>query len=882
METLIHHFREHFSHSDDIAYVDRRGLRTVRRSYRELGQLAEQWAERLSERNIAKGDRVLLWAENSAQWVAAFYGCVLRGAIVVPLDAGSESGFVARVQKQVDAKVLLAGNVREPERVFDGLIMPLETPSHSQAATTLSVQAEHVERDDLVEIIFTSGTTAEPRGVCLTHGNLLTNLAPLEKEIRNYLRLERWFHPVRLLNLVPLSHIFGQFMALLVPPVLKGEVHFQNVLNPGEVIETIKAERISVVVLVPRFLESLMEKVERELGNDLNGRSEVAFFRRVWRARRLHRRLGWKFWAFVSGGATLPTGTETFWHTQGYAVVQGYGMTETAALVSVVHPFKPKKGSIGKHLPGMEMKVGANGEILVRGENIATGVWDGTVKPLTDAEGWLHTGDLARADESGHLYFQGRQKDVIVTSAGVNIHPEDLEAALNRQDEIRSSAVIGMEGRQGPEAVAILLLRDPASEAATAVAKANQELSSHQHIRRWLIWPEADFPRTPTQKVRKPALAEWARSRVRNQDDGTSVIAMREDISPASTLRTLLSKVSGEVPSTLDKSLRLDSDLKLDSLGRVELLSLLEDHYQVELDEAGISTATTLGEVEDQLRAQWAEARTDAPVDAIVERQKSSKGERSVGAGSESLVQVAKAPPYPYPRWPLNRAVSWTRAVLWRCCILPLAQCLSRIQVSGIENLQSLNEPALFVSNHVTYADPGVVLAALPGVLRNHMAVAMDGERLRSWRYPATNENPIRRLGLVAFYYLALLTFNVFPLPQRSGFRKSFAFAGRAMDRGYNVLVFPEGQLTEDGKLQPFRRGIGLLADGLRAPVVPIRLDGLFELRQRRRKGFWALLLRPGRVSVICGTPLRLAIDEDPNVITRTLEQAIANLEKGR
>src|SRR5262245_64900803 len=136
-KTLIHHFREHFSRSDDSAYVDRRGLRTVRRSYSELGQLAEQWAERLGERNITKGDRVLLWAENSAQWVAAFYGCVLRGAVVVPLDAGSESGFVARVQKQVDAKVMLAGNVREPERVFDGPIMLHMSSSDMQPSVLL-------------------------------------------------------------------------------------------------------------------------------------------------------------------------------------------------------------------------------------------------------------------------------------------------------------------------------------------------------------------------------------------------------------------------------------------------------------------------------------------------------------------------------------------------------------------------------------------------------------------------------------------------------------------------------------------------------------------------------------------------------------------------
>ena len=334
--------------------------------------------------------------------------------------------------------------------------------------------------------------------------------------MRKYSSWERFFHPIRFLNLVPLSHVFGQFMALLVPPLLKSEIHFQNALNPGEVMETVKTERISVVVTVPRLLESLKEKLERDVGVDcIATKQDGSFLQRVWRARHIHHRFGWKFWAFVSGGATLSASTESFWRNLGFAVVQGYGMTETAALVSVAHPFKPRSGSIGKQLPGMEMQVATNGEILVRGDNISPGIWSGGVKPLTDAEGWLHTGDLARTEESGHLYFQGRQKDVIVTAAGVNIHPEDLEAALNRQEGIRASAVIGVDGRQGPEPVAVLLLRDPSRDAAAAVADANRELAAHQQIRRWLIWPEADFPRTPTQKIRKPALADWIRSQAR-------------------------------------------------------------------------------------------------------------------------------------------------------------------------------------------------------------------------------------------------------------------------------------------------------------------------------------------------------------------------------
>jgi long-chain acyl-CoA synthetase len=881
--TLLHYFQQHFSHNGDTAYVDRLGLRTLRWSYQQIGEVAAGWAARLAERNVGKGDRVLLWAENSAHWVAAFYGCLLRGAVVVPLDAGSERGFAARVQQQVEAKVLLTDSSLERQSLLGGLpVLSLDAPPPT-VRTANARPVEHLEPNDLVEIIFTSGTTAEPRGVCLTHRNLLANLEPLEKEIQKYLRWERWFHPVRFLNLVPLSHVFGQFMALLVPPLLKSEVHFQNALNPGEVIETVKTERISVIVTVPRFLESLKEKLERdlELGH-IATMQDRSFLKRVWRARHVHRRFGWKFWAFVSGGATLPANTEAFWHNLGFAVVQGYGMTETAALVSVAHPFRPKKGSVGKQLPGMEMKVAVNGEILVRGDNISPGFWSGGVEPLTDAEGWLHTGDLARTGNGGHLYFQGRQKDVIVTAAGVNIHPEDLEAALNRQEGIRTSAVIGVDGRQGPEPVAVLLLRDPPPGAAAVVANANRELAAHQQIRRWLIWPEADFPRTPTQKVRKPALVEWIRSQAQESETGASGLIARGEPSP---LGVLLGKVSGEVPATLDPSLRLDSDLKLDSLGRVELLSLLEDHYQVELDEARMTSAATLGDVEEQLKAQWAQQPTEVAVESAsgrVDRLEHEPSAEGRPQSSRSFVQSRGASSYAYPRWPLGRVARWIRVGLFQCLIIPLARLLSRIEVSGLDHLEQLEEPALFVSNHVTYADPGVILAALPGKFRNRIVIAMDGERLRGWRYLTVDEGLVRRAGLISFYYLSLLTFNVFPLPQQSGFRKSFAFAGKAMDRGYHVLVFPEGRLTEGGQLQPFRRGIGLLAKGLGAPVVPVKLEGLFELRQRPRRSLLSFMLRPGRVSVTIGNLLRFGEGEDPETIATKLEQAVSVLGRSR
>jgi len=317
-------------------------------------------------------------------------------------------------------------------------------------------------------LFFTSGTTSEPRGVVLTHGNFLANLEPLEQGIEEYRKYERWVHPLRFVSLVPLSHVFGQFMTLFVPPLLGATVVFENSPHPSEILRTLKRERATALIAVPRMLDALRNALEQEI--DARGwrewfTSEYAaadgesFLRRVWRFRRLHRRLGWKFWAFISGGAALSTETEAFFKHIGYAVVQGYGMTETASLISLNHPFHVAQGSVGKILPGREFRLAEDGEILVRGENVAASYWQGGA--MRDAaqenDGWLRTGDLGELDADGNLRFRGRKKSVIITPAGLNIYPEDLETALRKQPAIRDAVVIPIDCGGNAEPCAVLL-----------------------------------------------------------------------------------------------------------------------------------------------------------------------------------------------------------------------------------------------------------------------------------------------------------------------------------------------------------------------------------------------------------------------------------------
>lgn len=795
--TLLSYFHDYAQRGNATLFVHHRGLRTVRWSYARLIEESHRFARELTERGVGKGDRVLLHRENSPEWAAAFWGCCLIGAVVVPLDKSSTPEFVHSVAEQTDAKLLIADDV-----------------------VSLKIRDQNLPADDsIVEIIYTSGTTSEPKGVVLTHNNILANLQPLEREIKKYLKWERFFHPIRFLNTVPLSHVFGQFMGLFVPQLIGGEVHFHDSLNPAEIVRTTQKNRVSVVVLVPRVLDALREWIEREyatsgrahqLNQGVAAAANQNFLRRWWAFRSVHRRFGWKFWAFVSGGATLNESTEDFWQRLGFAVLQGYGMTETAALITVNHPFKRSQGSIGQLLPGHEIKLGESGEILVRGASVSPGYWTITGNVNGREQAWLHTGDVGEIDANGNLFFKGRQKDVIVGASGLNVYPEDLEAALDRQHEIRASCVVAVEGPRGPEPFAAIIPRQPNADVEAAVKRANNELAEYQHIRRWSVWPEADFPRTATHKILKREVSD------RLQSDFSG--------NPTSDLLSLAS------------STRL-SDLQLDSLGRVELMSQLEDRYQIAIDEAAFTAATTVGDV-----------------------QKIVRGE----------IDDHSVAPYPYPSWPRWPPVKLIRLLLFYSIILPITHVMSRMSVAGKKNVASLQGPVLFVANHVTLGDHALILAGLPAHLRHRLAIAMEGELLRQWLHPPAGTPLFTRLRWLAQYVLVNLFFHVFPLPKQSGFRRSFAYAGECIDRGESVLVFPEGTRAPRGQMHMghFKAGIGVLAQALDVPVVPVKLEGLYELK--RRQQYFA---NPGMVRVVIGKPVTFDRDATPAFIAQELER---------
>ena len=888
----------------EVAVVRFQGVRRRVTTYAEIARLAGRFAAFLEAREIGPGDRVVLWAENSAEWIAAFYGLMLRGVLAVPLDAYGSADFAVRVAADVSPK-LVVGDLE--------LLAKLNSESASQrvckvAGGSLTTEVSYptlafeewagslpsheaglvagIDRDTPLQILFTSGTTGEPKGIVHTHGNVLASVEPIQTGATPYMRYERIFHPLRFLHTLPLSHVFGQTMGLWVPAILKAEVHFENKLVAERLLETIKRERISVLASVPRVMALLKTHLEATmpgLAERVAASKGLRAVGRWWVFRDVHRRLGLKFWALISGGGALPGSLEQFWNALGLVVVQGYGMTETTALITLNHPFHVARGTIGKPLPGREVKIGPDGEVLVRGPMISSATWSGGQLKVREDE-WLATGDIAQTQETGELKFLGRKSEVIVTAAGVNIYPEDLEVAIEQEPNIRGCAVVPIETASGPEPYAVLALRGAKGEAARAIEHANERLAEFQRISRWTIWPEPDLPRTSTGKVRRKAVAAWV-AQDGHAAGADSAVSAGMKTNRGDWLYTLVAVLSGERPVGGDE-LRLSDDFHLDSLGRAQLAAALEERMGAAAGEA-LDEAHTLGELRALLskdqgstigvqrkRAAASDIRSQKP--GITDQHNAMpESVLPVESVSSAPIETERAESL-YPRWPWSKPVGWIRAAFLELVAQPLIWFLANLKVIHHEQFTA-REPMLVIGNHVTAYDGPLIEYALPGSMRRRMAIAMSGEMLEDYRHFRNPERGSRYqrfmlLGPVA-YFLVTALYNVFPMPRRRNFQRSFAHAGEALDRGMHVMVFPEGTRSAAGELASFRPGIGLLVKQARTAVLPVAIRGLGTLKTERRGWF-----RSGTIEVHVGRPITFTAEQSEAEITAILHARVHQL----
>jgi long-chain acyl-CoA synthetase len=576
--------------------------------------------------------------------------------------------------------------------------------------------------------------------------------------------------------------------------------------------------------------------VDAGVGRPFQGRREIKgghvltrTLRRWWHYRHVHRLFGWKFWAFVVGAAPLETELEAFWGEMGFAVIQGYGLTETAPIVTLNHPFGTRRGSVGKAIAGVQVKIAPDGEILVRGENVTTGYF-GAEAETTQAfdDGWFHTGDVGELDAAGELFIRGRKKEMIVTPEGLNVFPEDVERVLNHLPGVRESAVIGGEKNDRVHAVLVLEAGVSADE---IVRLANAQVADHQRIRRALVWPETALPRTEgTGKLKRAAIAAWATR------GGPPPQAEKS----ADALAALLAKYSGRADFSPATTLE---ELGLSSLERVELMVALEDAFQTRIDESAFAEARDIG----QLRT-------------LVEQRVDGKS------------SVAESAPVDFPAW--NR--SWLARTIRRASlptwILPIARLFAHIRVEGREHLDAIKEPVIFAANHQSHMDGPVILAALPPRLRYRVAPAMAKEFFKAHFFPQQHSRAAWFKNTLN-YYLAALFFNAFPLPQReAGARQTLRYIGEVLEDGFSILIFPEGRRTDAGEIAAFRPGIGMIGSRLDVPVVPVRVDGLDRVLHHTWK-----MARPGPVRVAFGAPIRLK-GGDYEALARQVEDAVRRL----
>ncbi len=819
-------------YGDAPALVIRPGFRRRETSYRELDELARRVARELQIRGVAKGDRVLLWAPNSPAWVAAYFGCFKAGAIAVPLDVRSAPDFIASVIARTEPK--LAFLSRQTARlgatgdVPTTLLEELESFLPADAALLHPVE---VRGDDVAEIMFTSGTTGDPKGAVLTHTNIVSNV----RGTGQVLPIKSSF---RLLSLLPLSHMLEQTVGLLAPLSGGCRVVYPVSRQPAVLFRTIAENQITMMVLVPQALQLFLNAIEREVRRQ----KREALFQRLFALaerlpkslrrvlfRKVHARFGGKLDMMISGGAYLDPALAHRWELMGVTVLQGYGATETSPIVSCDRPDDRKPDAVGKAFPGVEIRIAPDEEILVRGPNVFQGYWQNpTATAAALSDGWYHTGDLGFLDEEGFLHLKGRKKDLIVLANGQNVYPEDIELELKRHDAVADATVIGREREGGAVQVhAVLLMRNPA-QADEVVRAANARLADHQRIGGYTVWPDEDFPRTHTLKVKKHEVI----NRLSELEAGRAApLPPRPATTAEDPLLRVISTVSGTSVGEIRPEATLGRDLNLDSLGRVELLSAIEEELGLYVDETAIGPDTTVAQLETLVR------------------ESDPRGE---GPGIVT--------------WPLSPIGVALRELFLQGLIFPLYHVFWSRRVYGRERIEHLQGPVVLVSNHHFPILQGLggefaaIWMALPRHLRLRTATAADPE--------AAFGNPFKAF----ISYLC----NAFPIAKEGNVRGSLEYMGRLLDLGWSVLIFPEGQGFPTRPLRPFLGGTGLIAVEARTPVVPIWV-------QVERRSIVQLLGGPGRgrgaYSVRFGDPIVFPPGTSPAEATELLFAAVEALD---
>lgn len=740
VQSLIEQFLE--KNRDRIVFSHKKGFRTHNICGSGLKIKVFRLMAFLSTHKIKKGDTIILFGSDYIEWIAVYFASILSGIVVVPLDIMTDKLLLKKINSQVNAKASFQDRSLASIGIRTFYLDEIDKYLDDGRAIPNNLQGVDIKESDVLEIMYTSGTTGDPKGVMLTHGNISAGICSAVHSIPLIIRL-------RILNLLPLSHIFGQVYCLFTAMHYSQHVFFIDTIQTRKLISFIRNKKINFAAVVPEILNAMRK--------ELDGKSVMLS-------------LGIQFRAIGVGGASLDEESEKWWRLRGIVVMQGYGLTETSSVVSINSLFRAKRGSVGRIAPGVEIKFGEDGEILVRGSNISRGYYRNEKKTKDSFEQeWFKTGDIGEL-KNGFLYIKERKKDIIVLGSGLKVYPIDIESVLSKIEGVKSSCVIEKDKK-----IHAVLLPESSANVPGIIEKANSILLSHQKISTYSLWKQPDFPRTHTGKIKKFIVKEEAdKQKGRNYNYSDKLLEIINRVLKPHEKIKLNSKLA---------------HIGMDSLKRVELISEIENEFGVEIDELKLNQ--------------------DAKVSDL-----------------KNLIGGEKLPLIRFKQWQLSPMARACRFLFQRFFYYALIRPFTSTDYRGLENVRDIKRPVIFFCNHQSAWDGVLVGRKIP----YKTAIAADADVV--FGIGTKGSFFLRAYRKFTGYYTALF-YNTYPFGSTISTSASLEFTGEFLDRNYSILIFPEGERTLDGKIHEFKSGIGYLALHMGVSLIPVRIEGLDHVLAR-------------------------------------------------
>ena len=854
-------------------------------------------AYRLQERGVEFGDRVALIGENHPCWAIAYLGILYRGAVCVPLDPEGEIETLTNFLENSEAKLAFIGSVVHDK--FDGIQerlgrgLPVVVWNNgSKPGERFGDWASHpypdsfakehptATGDDIALLIYTSGTTGTPKGVPLTHGNILAELDGINEVLK-------FTDGEKILSLLPLFHAYLQIVNLWVSTTYGCEVGYLKELSPAELGSAMKEFKPTILTTVPRlwylFHKKIFDAVEAKpttvralfksllaLNGSLRNSVGVNLGPRLFG--QVHDSFGGNLRIAITAGSRFDEDVATDFYKLGFNIIQGYGLTETSGAASATYETDNKVGSVGKPLKGAEIKLDSPdsegvGEVLIRGDIVFDGYYrnpEATAEAFTE-DGWFRSGDLGKFDEDGHLYIVGRAKDVIVLPSGKNVHPEDLEIHYLKTPLVEEMAVIGVRDetaqRAGAEKLAAIVVPDFEYLKQAKVANSKEairyaldnlgrDLPEYQRVRDYIIRAEP-LPRTGSRKIKRFELKKEVESGVvnghsRDKKSWELSAGDREYLATPSA-RSIVAILQSNTPEPelIHPAMNLEIDLGLDSLARAETFAAIEHAFGREFDADDAAQALTVRELIDLVAQAGTSGVTTQTVPPALAGGRDSSANYVDSASGAAPPAYAGGTDWSVIVRTADDDIPELRKVLadrplfigfaftvYRCFNL-FCRVFMRLEVEGLENLKAMNRPFLICPNHQSYLDPFVLCSNYPfDFFKNTFHVGAS-EFFHS-----------RLMGWIA----SML--HVVPVNPDTQLMKAMKAGAIGLKAGRILNIYPEGERAYDGQLHQFKKGAAILATELDLPILPVAIDGLHKVWARR-----TLKIRPAKVKIRIGKP---------------------------